>query len=53
IDKELVGEVAAREELILLHNSDAHYLEDLGLFFNEISLAELYAKADGNRLPAA
>ncbi|MBI2875419.1 MAG: PHP domain-containing protein [Candidatus Tectomicrobia bacterium] len=51
IDKELVGEVARREELILLHNSDAHYLEDLGLFFNELSLAELYAKANGNGLP--
>lgn len=52
IDKELVGEVAGREELILLHNSDAHYLEDLGLFFNEVSMAELYSKANGNGLPS-
>lgn len=45
IDKELVGEVAAQQDLLLLRNSDAHYLEDLGLFCNVMALEDLAARA--------
>ena len=48
IDKELVEEVAVRENLLLMRNSDAHYLDDLGLFCNEESLNELAARAVGS-----
>ena len=45
IDKLKVREVAEKHGLLLLSNSDAHYVSDIGRFYNEISLEELYARA--------
>jgi hypothetical protein len=41
INKTAVREFAAKNNLILLHNSDAHYLRDVGKFYNEIALEDL------------
>ncbi|MBI2877560.1 MAG: hypothetical protein HYY20_11835 [Candidatus Tectomicrobia bacterium] len=38
---EKFGDLARRRQLLLLANSDAHTLNDLGRYFNEISLEEL------------
>ncbi len=43
IDKALVRDLAARNNLALLSNSDAHYLRDVGRCYSEISLEELGA----------
>ena len=45
IDKVKVREVAEKHGLVLLANSDAHSVEDIGKFYNEISLEELYSRA--------
>jgi predicted metal-dependent phosphoesterase TrpH len=45
INKARVKELAERYGLILLRNSDAHNLEDIGTFYNEIDLEELQARA--------
>jgi len=45
IDKSKVREVAEKHGLLLLSNSDAHYVSDIGRYYNEISLEELYARA--------
>ncbi len=45
IDKELVREVSEKYNLLILRNSDAHYLDKIGQFYNEIDLEELYARA--------
>jgi len=45
IDKERVLSVARDHDLLLLRNSDAHYLEDLGIFYNELSWEDLFSKA--------
>ena len=45
IDKAKVREVAEKHDLLLLSNSDAHYVSDIGRYYNEISLKELYARA--------
>jgi predicted metal-dependent phosphoesterase TrpH len=47
INKVRVRELAEKHGLLLLRNSDAHNLEDIGTFYNEIELEELYAKAQG------
>jgi PHP family Zn ribbon phosphoesterase len=44
IDKSKVREVAEKHGLLLLSNSDAHYVSDIGRYYNEISLEELYAR---------
>jgi histidinol phosphatase-like PHP family hydrolase len=41
INKAAVREFATKNKLILLHNSDAHYLRDLGKCYNEIALEDL------------
>lgn len=41
INKERVMEIAADHGLKLLRNSDAHYLEDIGRYYNEIEWEEL------------
>jgi hypothetical protein len=41
IDKPNVKEIAQKHGLILLSNSDAHYLRDVGKCYNEITLEEL------------
>ena len=45
IDEAKVREVAATHGLLLLSNSDAHYVSSIGRYYNEISLEELYARA--------
>ena len=45
VDEESVRRIAERHNLILLSNSDAHKLEDIGTFFNEIDIEELQARA--------
>ncbi|MDP2953005.1 MAG: PHP domain-containing protein [Chloroflexota bacterium] len=46
IDKKQVMEVAQQYKLLLLRNSDAHFVDRIGQFYNEIELEELYAKAE-------
>lgn len=41
IDREKVKDIAARHNLVLLSNSDAHYLNAIGQCYNEISLEDL------------
>ena len=41
INKKKVEELSQRYNLILLNNSDAHTMDDIGTFYNEVSLKEL------------
>lgn len=45
MDEMAIREVARRHDLLLLQNSDAHYVSDIGRYFNEISVEELCARA--------
>lgn len=45
INKARAQELAEKYDLMMLTNSDAHYLSDIGALYNEISLEELYARA--------
>jgi len=45
IDKERVRELAEEHDLLLLKNSDAHSIEWIGRFYNEIDLEDLIARA--------
>lgn len=45
INKQQVREMAEQHGLLLLRNSDAHYMEKVGLYYNEIELEELMARA--------
>ena len=49
IRKQKVMELAEKHDLLLLSNSDAHYLDDIGVYYNEIDLEELYARAKPSR----
>jgi histidinol phosphatase-like PHP family hydrolase len=44
IDKERVQLVAQGYDLMLLRNSDAHYLDDIGIFYNELTWKDFYAQ---------
>jgi histidinol phosphatase-like PHP family hydrolase len=44
IDKELVESVAQEHNLLLLYNSDAHYLDDIGKFYNELAWENFFTK---------
>lgn len=50
IDKDRVREVAEKHGLLMLTNSDAHTVEDIGKFYNEISLEELSARAHAQKI---
>jgi len=41
INKKRVSEISDKYNLVMLKNSDAHSLENIGLFYNEISLEKL------------
>jgi hypothetical protein len=41
IDKATVRELARENHLILLSNSDAHYLRDVGKYYSEITFEDL------------
>ena len=45
MDQALIRELADRHNLILLTNSDAHFLSDVGKYHNEIEIEELCARA--------
>jgi len=45
IKKEEIRRIAEKYDLLLLSNSDAHYLEDVGRCYNEIELETLYSHA--------
>lgn len=45
IDRDEVRRLAGKHNLILLSNSDAHSLADIGTFYNEIEIEELSARA--------
>lgn len=45
IDKERVRALAEEHDLLLLSNSDAHRIDWIGRYYNEIDLEELIARA--------
>ena len=45
MDEASIRELAEKHDLLLLTNSDAHVLSDIGKYYNEIDIAELYARA--------
>ena len=45
IDKENISALAATSGLMLLSNSDAHSLSDIGKHYNDIDLEELKRRA--------
>lgn len=45
MDQAAIRRAAKEHDLIVLQNSDAHYLSDIGRYFNEISIEELCARA--------
>jgi histidinol phosphatase-like PHP family hydrolase len=45
IDGELIRRLAKERDLLLLSNSDAHFLSDIGKYYNEIELEELCVRA--------
>jgi len=51
IDREKVKGVAAKHNLVLLSNSDAHCLHDIGKCYNEISLEDLCQSCYSANLP--
>jgi hypothetical protein len=46
LNKAKIREVAQKYHLLLLENSDAHSLSNIGAYYNEIDLEELYHRAD-------
>lgn len=49
MNKQRIRAIAEEHNLLLLANSDAHHLGDIGEFYNEIDLEELYARANGRK----
>lgn len=45
IDQDLVRRIARERDLVLLTNSDAHFLSDVGKYYNEIDIDQLCARA--------
>lgn len=45
MDEAKIREVAEKHDLLLLTNSDAHFLSDIGTYYNEIEIEELCARA--------
>jgi predicted metal-dependent phosphoesterase TrpH len=45
VDKDRAEQLAQRYDLLLLSNSDAHSLSDIGQYYNEIDLEELQDRA--------
>lgn len=48
VDAEETKRFAQRHDLLLLSNSDAHSLIDIGRHYNEVSLDELHFRANGD-----
>lgn len=51
IDQKKVKEIAAKHNLMLLSNSDAHYLRDIGRCYSELSLEDLRRSAMHRAFP--
>lgn len=47
MNKKRIRELAEKHNLLLLANSDAHHLGDIGEFYNEIDLEDLCARVNG------
>ena len=45
MDEEKIGLLAEKHYLVLLADSDAHSLSDIGRFHNEIEIEKIYAQA--------
>jgi len=45
MDEGRIRELAEKHDLLLLTNSDAHFLSDIGKYYNEIGIEELCARA--------
>ncbi len=45
MDQEAIHRAAREHNLLLLQNSDAHFLSDIGKYYNEITIEELCARA--------
>lgn len=45
INKQKVREIAEKYNLMLLYDSDAHSLDDIGAVYNEVTLEELFQRA--------
>ncbi len=45
MDQDLIRKTAEKHNLILLTNSDAHSLDDIGTFYNEIEIEQLCSRA--------
>lgn len=45
IDQELIRRLAKERDLLLLSNSDAHFLSDIGKYYTEVELEELCVRA--------
>ncbi len=46
INKPAVKKIAEEKDLMILTNSDAHYLDQIGVYYNEIDLDELTQKVE-------
>lgn len=51
LNRPRIRELAEEHDLMLLKNSDAHYIDKIGVYFNELALEELVARATGQPLP--
>jgi histidinol phosphatase-like PHP family hydrolase len=45
MDQTAIRKAARKHNLLLLQNSDAHFLSDIGKYYNEITIEELCARA--------
>ncbi|UCG83906.1 MAG: PHP domain-containing protein, partial [Dehalococcoidia bacterium] len=45
MDEQEIRRIAEKHNLLLLTNSDAHDLNDIGTYYNEIGIEELIARA--------
>ncbi len=45
MDKKKIRRLAEEHDLLMLSNSDAHSVEDIGTFYTEVSMEELIARA--------
>ena len=49
LQEDKVREVAKKYDLIMLENSDAHSISEIGLHYNEVDLEDLYRRCNGDR----
>lgn len=49
MDKQRIRTFAEKHDLLLLSNSDAHHLSEVGIYYNEVDLDELSRRANSGR----